>query len=272
MDVLDDDDEQEEEEADSYCAEEEALSDDALLAACIDSVDPIGPALYGVEYLMRQTGLCRSRLHAKLQSEEPLLRLDQGIHGHFDGGSMATTTDKLDLLWHVEQVSRPPALKVADDYAHYPTHRGYLRVPTSGDYGYEMVPSFYTPTLQATIISPDNMGQKLGCSGYLTMSNFDGTDCRITLRHCRRTNGDVDIDLIRVRGLLFSRPLIAPTTEAERTGPMPRTKLHVHCLTGPSSMEPIEVAASSTDEAPACSSNACACSSCDSPTTSDPTI
>lgn len=68
--------------------------------------------------------------------------------------------------------SNPPALKVADN-RHYPTHnKGYLRLPTKEGYGYRMVPCFYTPTLGATIISPDVLGKKLGCRGYTSVSNL----------------------------------------------------------------------------------------------------
>jgi hypothetical protein len=89
-----------------------------------------------------------------------------------------------------------------------------------------MYKCFYTPTLDATIISPDAVGNQLGCRGYTTVSNFDGIGCEIRLRHCRQTSEDIVMKLTLCRSLLFTAPLI-PASSAEHSGPIPCPLLHV---------------------------------------------
>jgi hypothetical protein len=82
------------------------------------------------------------------------------------------------------RVRNPPVLKVADNHQHYPMHQGYLRIPIHG--GIElMVACYLTPSLEATIVSPDAaIGHEFHCRGYTSVSNFDGVSCSLTLHHC----------------------------------------------------------------------------------------
>lgn len=58
-----------------------------------------------------------------------------GLLAHFDGGSMATTTDFLHALWHFRPFDdhNPPQapLKVTDQRSHYPVGFGSLAIPSS---------------------------------------------------------------------------------------------------------------------------------------------
>ena len=98
---------------------------------------------------------------------------------------------------------------------------------TKGGSGFRMVKCFHTPSLHATIVSPDAVGHQLGCRGYTSVSNFDGVDCQIRLHHCRRTSEDIVMALTLRRGLLYSDPLILPSS-SEHSGPLPRPLLYVH--------------------------------------------
>ena len=100
-------------------------------------------------------------------------------------------------------------------------------LPTLEGYGYRMVPCFLTPSLPATIISPDKVGRFFRCRGYTSISNFNGVGCQLRLHHCRRISEDITVPLVLDRGLLYSEPLIRPTTDADRLGPMPTPVLHV---------------------------------------------
>jgi hypothetical protein len=86
-----------------------------------------------------------------------------------DGGAMTGTTDRLDFLWHIRWLpkdKRLATLKVADNTPHYPTGAiGYLCILTHDDLDFRMCECYYTPTLPATIISPDAMGKQFGCRG-----------------------------------------------------------------------------------------------------------
>ena len=205
----------------SECSEME------LLTACVNQVDPASRALYGAEEQMRVYKIDRTELHRRLNAEEALLQGDE--RGHADGGSMATTTHRKDLIWYYKDFStRGPTLKVADDHPHYAIGHGYLRVPDSSPLGYRQIECLYTPSLPVTIISPDKVGRQFKCRGYTSVSNFDGVGCELRLHHCRRISEDVSIPLTLCRGLLFTDSLIPPANDSDRLAPMPRPALHAH--------------------------------------------
>lgn len=83
------------------------------------------------------------------------------------------------------------------------------------------------PTLEATIISPDDGGHQLGCRGHTSVSNFDGVGCKLTLHHCRRASEDVVFPLALHHGLLFAEALTPPSSDPNRCGPAPQPTLHV---------------------------------------------
>jgi hypothetical protein len=123
------------------------------------------------------------------------------------------------------RVRNPPVLKVADNHQHSPTHQGYLQIPIDG--GIElMVTCYLTPSLEATIVSPDAIGREFQCRDYTSVSNFDGVGCSLTLRHCRYASRDARFPLLLVQGLLYTEPLLPLMTDAERTGPMPASLRH----------------------------------------------
>lgn len=203
------------------------ISEHDLLVACMNQVDPASRALYAMEMKMQDTGMCRNMIYRRMREKEAILRDTGAVRGHIDNGAMVSTTNDKTLLWHIRKVLRPPALKVADSYQHFPTHEGYLRLPTESVDGYHMVRCYFTPTLDATIISPDAFGRDLGCRGYTSVSNFDGIDCRLTLHHCRRRSEDVEIALTLIRGLLYSEPLLRPADDVDRYKAMPKEVLMV---------------------------------------------
>ena len=107
-------------------------SEQELLTACVDAVDPASRALNAFEVKRHQLKLSVCEMYRRIRQED--LANGTRIRAHVDGGSMATTTDDASLLWHFKAFStstRVPALKVADDYSHYPTGAGYLRAPYS---------------------------------------------------------------------------------------------------------------------------------------------
>ena len=160
------------------------MSDKDLMTACANALDPGTRALHALDLKLRVIGQHRSAFYGQLRQDVPTVV----ACAHADGGSMATTTDRLDLLWHVKWIPegerRNTALRVADDRAHHPTAQGFLRVPTDSISGFRMVRSYYTPTLPATILSPQAMGSLFHCRGYISISSFDGTDCSLSLHHC----------------------------------------------------------------------------------------
>jgi hypothetical protein len=63
-----------------------------------------------------------------------------------------------------------------------------------------MVTCYLTPSLEATIISPDAIGHEFQCHGYTSVSNFDGVGCSLTLHHCHYASLDACFPLLLVQG------------------------------------------------------------------------
>lgn len=203
-------------------------SDTVLLAAAVEHCPPATRALHALGSQIRDMKLSHSARYHELRQIDTVIGSKTDVVAHIDAGAMTSTTDLLKLLWHVTDISIGSiVLAVADGHKHYPTKLGYLRVSThTGNDGSTLIPCYYTPTLPATIISPDAAGRSLHCQGYTSVSTFDGSLCNVTLRHCRRSAQDVVIPATLRRGLLFTDPLLLPS-KAERTSVRPITSLPV---------------------------------------------
>jgi hypothetical protein len=192
-------------------------------------------ALHALDPMLRTQQTTRSKFYEHFHVHQ--VSPDGDIRAHMDGGSQTNTTSDLSILWHVEDFSptrKVPTLKVADETPHRPTAAGYVRLPSGNADGFEMIPCFYTPSLPATILSPDRIGKGKGCCGYSVHSSFvSGRDCLLKLHGCQRRSQDIVIRLESIRGLLHTEPLIKPTTAEERTGPLPRRALKVCRVTSP---------------------------------------
>jgi hypothetical protein len=89
-------------DADSLCSplclsslvEDPHLMDMELLNACVNTIDPASHALYNMQFKLNEMGVDHYSVY-----EEVAMPSDHEC-GHVDGGSMATTTNKLELLHH----------------------------------------------------------------------------------------------------------------------------------------------------------------------------
>lgn len=158
----------------------------------------------------------------------PLLSPTLPPRGHVDGGALATTTERKEYLWRYKEASHEerkrvlPRLKMADGTIHVPSGTGYLKVPCVNSPGFHFVESYYTPEVPATIISPDCLGRALGCDGYHTYSDFVNGSALLQLERCNLCpSPNMDFRLQRIRGLLFTDHLIAPTEQEHLAADLP---------------------------------------------------
>jgi Reverse transcriptase (RNA-dependent DNA polymerase) len=198
------------------------LSDDDLIQAYLDGLEPCHMALHRMSVCVHSLGQTRETIYNEY-AEDLVAR-----HcAHADGGSMVSTTHIQEHLWHYQaHLDHHVLLRVADDHGHSPIGMGYLKIPVSGTLGSIMFPCYYTPTMPATIISPDAIGRSLGCQGYQSVSNFDGHDCGIRLLHPAGTTKDITIPLTLVRGLLYTDHIITPNNADDRSLPYPISPIH----------------------------------------------
>ncbi len=135
--------------------------------------------------------------------------------GHVDGGALASTTDRKEYLWSYRKFdeaarSRCPRLRVADDTVHIPSGIGYSCIPRL-DGCRVFVPTYFTPKIPATIISPHALGKALDCRGYQAFSDFRENRAQLSLIDCAECDSAVQFDLHLICGLLFTDSLIGPT-------------------------------------------------------------
>jgi hypothetical protein len=95
-------------------------SEHELLTPCVEATDPASCALhaFGVNNHAMHLSVCK--MYQRICEEQHGSATP--THAHLDGGSMATTTDDLSLLWHFHPFAYKlgiPALKVADNHKHY---------------------------------------------------------------------------------------------------------------------------------------------------------
>ena len=163
--------------------------------------------------------------YTKLSVASVKLSPDMPPCAHVDGGALATTTNRLDYLWAYHKFTeleqrKIPRLKVADDTLHTPTGEGYLKVPCDTSPGFRFIKSYFTPQIPATIMSPNAFGQSLDCKGYHTYSDFVNNIAHLRLVGCSNNSSTISFALHRIRGLLFTDHLLAPTV-SERKAPLP---------------------------------------------------
>ena len=198
----------------------------SLDPTALKSIPPIIKALNQLTTDVHELDVRVVDYYADLRAVSPLLSSAVAPRAHVDGGSIATTTDRVEYLfcYHAytpEELRRAVRLKVADDTVHIPTGVGYLKVPRSNNQGFLYMKSYYTPQIPATIMSPDSAAKSLWCNGYSTFSDLvDGT-AALQLIDCDKCDCSVDFDLRLIRGLLFTDSLIAPTESERRATTLP---------------------------------------------------
>ena len=166
-------------------------------------------------------------LYADLRAVSPLLSPVVAPKAHVDGGSIATTTDRLEYLFCYRKFTSDERrtmvrLKVADDTVHVPEGAGYIKVPCRNGPDFLFVRCFYTPQIPATILSPDSVAWSLQCSGCATFSDLVGNSASMQLVDCSDCGTSIEFALQLIRGLLFTDSLIAPT-DPERSSETPPT-------------------------------------------------
>ena len=189
------------------------------------TLPPVITALHQFELDLRVLKISAIDHYHALSLNTVELARDLPPRGHVDGGALANTTDRLSYLWSYHRCTpaerkRLPRLQVADDTIHVPHGYGYIKVPCAESPGYLFMLCFYTPQIPATIISPDRLGRSLSCRGYHTYSDFVDDIAVLELTGCDSGVPEVHIDLQRIRGLLFTESLIAPSA-AEHSSTSP---------------------------------------------------
>ena len=129
-----------------------------------------------------------------------------------DSGANTNTTNHASLLWNVHKLEQPKRMHDAGQNEHLSTYRGYL-VLQDTDLSYKAVATYYTPSIHATIISPDAI-----CKQYSSVKKcnftFDVDSHKGKLQFCNRS--DLPIFSIKFHlhnGLQWTAPLIRPTVD-----------------------------------------------------------
>jgi hypothetical protein len=209
--------------ADPFCSATVSFDDDPCYAFSSDTTDPLHiRALCGDDPLLSELRSNPTQFYSLLKSDHLQFNA-KTLRAHFDGGSMATTTDVLSALWHYRAFDPfdpvPPPLEVADHTSHSPVGFGFLNIPSSAPSGSTLVHCLFTPSLPATIVSPFAIGLQFNSRGYTCVSDFPSHTCSVTLHSMSPTVPDLSFPQVLVRGLLFSHPVLFPTVDQHSMPP-----------------------------------------------------
>jgi hypothetical protein len=87
-----------------------------------------------------------------------------------------------------------------------------------------MILCLYTPSLHATIVSPFAVGLQFRSRGYTCISDFVSQDCMITLHSSDLSQLDITFPQQLENGLLYSDPILMPTTVEHCSPPPPELR------------------------------------------------
>jgi GAG-pre-integrase domain len=126
-----------------------------------------------------------------------------------DSGANLSTTNQASLLWNLHKLDRPRELIDAGQHSHIARYRGLIVVPC--DHGMcKAVITYYTPTINATIISPNAICQQFrSVKHYAANMNVDDASGRIVFK-----NGTHEalftIPVTTRNGLQWTRSVVRP--------------------------------------------------------------
>ena len=206
------------------------LTKEECFDSAVDDLDqPPLDLLYTMQHLCRRDKMSVNAVYGRQRRHLiQLLRSKKlrGLFAHFDGGASASTTNRIEYLWFCRAlVNCNVRLRVADGSVYTPSHQGYLCVPTR-DGEPKFVPCFYTPEIDATIVSPFRTCEASHCRGVSTYVSRDQSVGEVTIHHPSRTAQDVIFSCQIFQGLLYSEALVKPSDE-QRIAPLPKSELKV---------------------------------------------
>jgi hypothetical protein len=148
-----------------------------------------------------------------------------------DNGSNTTTTNRQDLLWNYAPIRRPKSMQDAGGTRHDAIGIGFLMVPSSNPHGTVPVWAYYTPSIEATILSPSEFCRQQGpaYNTHVVETEHDKHQSTMVLRHRLRRSQDIVVVCISRNGLSFTGPLIPPTP-LQHTAPLPTKHLHARMI------------------------------------------
>jgi hypothetical protein len=134
-------------------------------------------------------------------------------------------------LWKYVALAEPKILRDAGGRNHQALGTGFLMVPTTATSNVEPVLAYFTPTIEATIISPGGTcrHKRHTYKAHCVETDHDSGRSRLILRHRLRRDQDLTFDCMLQDGLSFTAPLYAPSI-AQRTMPLPKPHLHARLI------------------------------------------
>ena len=141
---------------------------------------------------------------------------------HLDGGSQASTTHDLSVMWGYKPFTRQKPCRVrllcADGKKPIvPTGYGIVRIPAENKAGYVPLPCYYTPELLNFIVSPKSFEPLLGKNhnGYTIDCRKEDDSFKFTAKHKLRNSEAIHVCGETINGLCYTKPAIVPKPQAE---------------------------------------------------------
>ena len=137
------------------------------------------------------------------------------VSAQIDSGANTNTTNQASILWNIHRLSKPKRMYDAGQTEHIAKYRGFI-VLQDNDNSYKAIATYYTPTIHATILSPNAI-----CKQYTTVKQctftFDIETSQGTMIFKNNTNASVfSISFGLHNGLQWTQPVIRPTSQQKR--------------------------------------------------------
>jgi hypothetical protein len=150
------------------------------------------------------------------------------IVAQFDSGANTNITNQKSVLWNLQKLKTPKMISDAGQTKHIANHRGYLVLPRAGDGNYQAIHTYYTPSMNVTILSPTAIcGQFNKIRAWNIYNNLIENTANAVFNDSQGST-IFTLRLSLHNGLQWTQPLIHPT-EFQKIHKVPSHLAHAVC-------------------------------------------
>ena len=153
-------------------------------------------------------------IDGKLDSVAPI-QSSLKVSAQIDSGANTNTTNQASILWNIHRINNPKRMTDAGQTEHVAKYRGFIVLQDS-DGSYKAIATYYTPTIHATILSPNAI-----CKQYSSVKQCSFTFDIDTSKGTMIFKDNVDKSVFSINfgihnGLQWTQPVIRPSSQQKR--------------------------------------------------------
>jgi hypothetical protein len=150
------------------------------------------------------------------------------VVAQFDSGANTNITNQKSVLWNLQKLKTPKLISDAGQTKHIANHRGYLVLPRAGDGNYQAIHTYYTPSMNVTILSPTAICNQFNkIREWNVYNNLNENTANAVFTDNQGTTIFI-LQLSLHNGLQWTQPLIHPT-DFQKLHKVPSNLVHAIC-------------------------------------------